>query len=87
MAKVEMYSKGWCPYCTRAKRLLVQKGVVYQEHEVSNDPERFQEMLDRSGGRMTVPQIFIGDTHIGGSDELAAADRNGRLDELLARLD
>ena len=84
MAEVEMYIKGWCPYCVRASKLLTDKGISYREYEVSNDPQRFQEMLNRSGGRMTVPQIFIGDTHIGGSDDLAAAERSGRLDELLA---
>jgi glutaredoxin 3 len=84
MSKVEIYSKGWCGYCSRAKRLLQEKGVDFTEHEVSNDPERLQEMLDRSGGRMTVPQIFINEKHVGGSDELAAANRSGQLDEWLA---
>lgn len=84
MAKVEMYSKGWCSYCMRAKSLLTRKGISYREYDVSNDPQRFQEMLSRSGGRPTVPQIFIGNQHIGGSDELATAASSGRLDELLA---
>lgn len=84
MAKVEIYSKGWCPYCVRAKKLLTEKGITFRDYEVSADPHRFQEMLDRSGGRMTVPQIFVGDTHIGGSDALAAANKSGRLDELLS---
>ncbi len=84
MSKIEIYTKGWCSYCLRAKALLKGKGLTFREIEVSNDPVRFQEMLDRSGGRRTVPQIFIGDTHVGGSDELAAAEKSGRLDDLLA---
>lgn len=87
MAKVEMYIKGWCPFCVRAKSLLTRKGVAYREYEISNDPQRFQEMLERSGGRMTVPQIFVGDTHIGGNDDLSAAEKSGHLDELLAAVD
>ena len=82
-AKIEIYSKGWCPYCFRAKNLLKAEGLDYTEYDVSNDPDRFQEMLDRSGGKMTVPQIFINEVHVGGSDELAAAKRNGQLAELI----
>lgn len=87
MSKIELYSKGWCTYCLRAKSLLKRKGLTFREIEVSNDPLRFREMLERSGGCRTVPQIFIGDTHVGGSDDLEAAEKSGRLDELLARAD
>lgn len=83
MAKVEIYTKDWCPYCARAKQLLSGKGVAFEEHEISMGGPRRQEMIDRSGGRTTVPQIFIDGRHIGGSDDLAALDRAGKLDALL----
>ncbi|TRW16781.1 glutaredoxin 3 [Glacieibacterium frigidum] len=84
MPKVEIYTKFFCPYCTRAKALLKSKGVAFEEHDISMGGERRTEMLARAPGRTTVPQIFIGDTHVGGSDDLAAADRSGQLDALLA---
>jgi glutaredoxin 3 len=84
MARVEIYSKFFCPYCSRAKRLLSEKGVEFQEYEITADGEKRAEMLQRSNGRTTVPQIFIDDRHIGGSDDLAALDRQGQLDPLLA---
>jgi len=87
MTKVEIYSKGWCAYCYRAKKLLQEKDIPFNEYDVAGDPERLQEMLDRSGGRRTVPQIFIGDRHVGGSDELAAANRSGELDQWLEEKD
>ena len=83
MNKVEIYTKGHCPYCHRAKALLDSKGVSYQEYEISTDRARQQEMSERSA-RRTVPQIFINGEHVGGSDDLAAAEKSGLLDELLS---
>ena len=83
MAVIEIYSSVWCPFCYRAKRLLEQKGVDYQEIEVSDNPNLKREMLSRSDGRYTVPQIFIDGKGIGGSDELVALDQNGELDAML----
>ena len=84
MPKVEIYSKATCPYCWRAKQLLDAKGVKYQEIPVDwGGPER-QVMIQRANGRTTVPQIFIGDRHIGGCDDLMALERAGRLDALIA---
>ncbi len=83
MPKIEIYTKFLCPFCTRAKSLLKNKGVAFEEHDISMGGPGRSEMLERSGGRMTVPQIFIGDRHIGGSDDLAALDRAGELDPLL----
>ena len=84
MAKVEMYSKMMCPYCTRAKRLLGDKGVAIEDYDISMGGPKRAEMLARAGGRSTVPQIFIDGQHVGGSDELAALERAGKLDALLA---
>jgi glutaredoxin 3 len=84
MARVEIYTKFLCPYCARAKRLLEEKGVQYEETEVSMGGEKKAEMVQRAGGRTTVPQIFIDGCHIGGSDDLAALEREGKLDPLLA---
>tara|TARA_B100000212_G_scaffold43912_1_gene28281 strand:- start:1001 stop:1276 length:276 start_codon:yes stop_codon:yes gene_type:complete len=83
VAKVEIYSSIWCPFCYRAKRLLEQKGVDYKEIEVSDNPNLKSEMLSRSDGRYTVPQIFIDGKGIGGSDELVALDQKGKLDSIL----
>jgi glutaredoxin 3 len=83
MQKVTMYTTPICPYCVRAKRLLAQKQVKYEEIDVSRDPQLRTYMMQRAGGMMTVPQIFIGDTHVGGSDELHALERAGKLDALL----
>lgn len=80
---VEIYTSPFCGYCHAAKRLLKQKGAAFHEIDVSADPARRQEMMARSG-RHTVPQIFIGATHVGGSDDLHALDRAGKLDALLA---
>lgn len=83
MAAVKMYSTGGCPYCQMAERLLVSKGVAAIEKiRVDLEPAKRAEMMKRTG-RRTVPQIYIGDTHVGGYDELAALDRAGKLDELL----
>ena len=83
MASIIIYTKAFCPYCTRAKRLLDEKGAAYDEIDISMGGPKRQEMLARSNGRTTVPQIFIGDTHVGESDDLAALERNGKLDALL----
>jgi len=84
MPKVEVYSKFTCPFCYRAKALLKSKGVDFEEIEVSMGGEKRATMIQRSGGGSTVPQIFIDGAHIGGSDDLAALDRAGKLDALLA---
>ena len=84
MARVEIYTKFFCPYCARAKKLLDEKGAQYEEHEISGGGADREEMIQRSGGRTTVPQIFIGGRHVGGSDDLAALEREGKLDALLA---
>lgn len=84
MPAVAIYTTMMCPYCYRAKDLLKKKGVSYQETDVGMDPDKRREMIERSGGRRTVPQIFIGETYVGGCDELYALDRAGKLDDLLA---
>ena len=84
MAKIEIYTKAFCPYCARAMRLLASKGVAPEEFDITMGGPRRAEMLDRSGGASTVPQIFIDGRHVGGSDDLAALDRSGTLDSLLA---
>ena len=83
MSKIVIYTRQFCGYCTAAKRLLDQKGVSYEEIDATYAPEKRQEMISRSG-RMTFPQIFIGETHVGGCDELHALDRDGKLDALIA---
>lgn len=82
--RILMYSSPFCGYCAAAKRLLESKGVEFTEIEVLYDPERRNEMIERSG-RHTVPQIFIGDTHVGGFDDLSALDSRGELDALLGK--
>lgn len=84
MADIIIYTKPGCGYCHAAKALLDGKGADYIEIVASSDPAKKQEMIQRSGGRMTFPQIFIDGKHIGGSDELHALDRRGELDPLLA---
>ena len=84
MASVEIYTSPLCGYCHAAKRLLTQKGVTYAETDVARDPAQRRVMMDRAGGRQTVPQIFIDGQHIGGCDDLFALDRAGGLDPLLA---
>ena len=83
MAKVEIYSSPWCGYCARAKSLLSKKGVDYVDYDVDADSGLREKMVERAGGRETVPQIFIDGKHIGGSDELHALERAGKLDPLL----
>ena len=82
MTQVTVYLSDWCPYCLRAKSLLQQKPVVIKEINVEDDEKSREEMIARSN-RRTVPQIFIGDTHVGGCDELYALDRSGELDRLI----
>lgn len=83
MADVVIYTKPGCGYCHAAKGLLEQKGVDFTEIVASSDPAKKQEMIQKSGGRMTFPQIFIGGKHIGGSDDLHALERKGDLDSLI----
>ncbi len=85
MALVEIYTTRYCPYCVSAKALLSRKGIDFTEIDVSGDWKRRQEMATRAHGRMTVPQIFIGSTHVGGSDELHELDAAKQLDPLLAK--
>jgi glutaredoxin 3 len=84
MKPVEIYTSPLCGFCHAAKRLLNQKGVSFTEIDVLADPARKAEMVQRANGGRTVPQIFIGETHVGGSDELHALERAGKLDTLLA---
>ncbi len=83
MTTVTMYATGWCPYCTRARQLLAAKGVTVDEIDIEARPDQRAVMMERSG-RRSVPQIFIGDRHIGGCDDLHALDAAGGLDPLLA---
>jgi glutaredoxin 3 len=82
---VEIYTKAFCPYCWRAKKLLDSKGVEYREISVDFGGETRERMIERAKGRMTVPQIFIREYHVGGCDDLVALDRAGRLDEMISR--
>lgn len=84
MATVEIYTTPLCGYCHAAKRLLKSKDVSFSETDVSADPELRAQMTQRANGRRTVPQIFIGDTHVGGYDDLAKLERDGKLDPMLA---
>ena len=83
-ARVEMYTTAICPYCVAAKNLLRSKGFGYSETRVDLDAAERDRMLERSGGRRTVPQIFVNDVHIGGFDDLVAADRSGKLADIVA---
>lgn len=84
MQAVEIYTSPTCGFCHAAKRLLRDKGVAFTEIDIRANPDRKPEMINRAGGRMTVPQIFIGDTHVGGCDDLFALENRGGLDPLLA---
>ena len=83
MAQVEIYTKAFCPYCSRAMRLLADKGVEPTEFDITMDRAKREEMLGRANGRTTVPQIFIDGQHVGGSDDLVALERAGKLDAML----
>jgi len=83
MSKVEIYTTRYCPYCISAKALLTRKNVQFTEIDVSGDPAGRAKMIARANGRMTVPQIFIGEVHVGGSDDLHEFERAGKLDPLL----
>ncbi len=84
MPQITVYSTTVCPYCVRAKMLLDKKGATYEEINLTNEPHRRDEMLAKSGGKRTVPQIFIGDRHVGGCDDLYELELEGELDPLLA---
>ena len=84
MKPVTIYTKDYCPYCRRAKELLTQKGVDFEEIDVTKDPEGQKAMTVRANGRSTVPQIFIGEQHVGGCDDIHALEAAGKLDAMLA---
>lgn len=84
MPNVEIYTKAFCPYCSRALKLLATKGVTPEEYDITMGGPKRAEMLERANGGTTVPQIFINGQHVGGSDDLAALERAGKLDALLA---
>ena len=84
MVKVRIYTTPFCPYCSRAKSLLSKKGVEFEEVDVYMDPNARDEMVEKSGGGRTVPQIFINERHVGGCDELHELERAGELDPLLS---
>jgi len=84
MAQVTIYTKPFCPFCIRAVSLLEKKGVAFDEISAAFDADKKAEMMERSGGRATFPQIFIGDTHVGGCDDMMALEQAGKLDPLLA---
>ncbi|MDP3339373.1 glutaredoxin 3 [Frigidibacter sp.] len=83
MQRVEIYTTPWCPYCVAAKRLLTAKGVAFEETDVSSDQAKRAEMMQRAKGRTSVPQIFIGGQAVGGSDDIHALDKAGKLDAML----
>ncbi|MDX2074059.1 MAG: glutaredoxin 3 [Alphaproteobacteria bacterium] len=89
MSQITIYTKDYCPYCVKAKTLLKQKGVEAKIHEIdiTRDEKLQAEMMEKSGGQRTVPQIFIGDTHVGGADALYTLNNEGKLDPLLKSLD
>lgn len=84
MSKVEIYTKGYCPYCHRAKALLEKKGISYQEFKVDEQPDLRDIMIERANGGFTVPQIFINNQHIGGCDDMYALESQNKLDKLFA---
>lgn len=84
MAQVTIYTKAYCPYCVRAKALLGQKGVQFDEIKIDEQPELRPAMIERANGRTTVPQIFIGDTHVGGCDDLFALENAATLNSMLS---
>ena len=84
MKKIIIYSGETCPHCSAAKALLKSKNAKYEEIDIWKDPAKAKEMLQKTNGARTIPQIFIGDHHVGGNDQLQEANRNGELDKLLA---
>ncbi len=84
MPRIEIYTQPWCPYCSRAVNLLAKKGAAFEEINAPNGSTERAQAVQRSGGRTSVPQIFIGETHVGGCDDLLALERAGKLDALLA---
>ena len=84
MPQIDVYTANYCPYCTRAKDLLKQKGAEFTEHDITTDDAGREALIEKANGRRTVPQIFINDKHIGGFDDLAALDKKGELDSLLS---
>ncbi|MBB0025147.1 glutaredoxin 3 [Chitinivorax sp. PXF-14] len=84
MKPVTLYGTDLCPYCVRAEHLLTRKGIVFEKINIGTAPGKREEMLLKSGGQRSVPQIFVGETHVGGFDDLAELDRQGRLDPLLS---
>ncbi|MEP4890509.1 MAG: glutaredoxin 3 [Aliiglaciecola sp.] len=84
MSKVELYTKGYCPYCHRAKALLEEKGVAFDEYRIDQNPDLRDTMITRANGGYTVPQIFIDDHHIGGCDDMFALESQNKLDNLLS---
>ena len=83
MTSITIYTKGWCPYCGAAKKLLEEKGAAFTEIDIEKKPGARAEMIQKAGGRSTVPQIFIGERHVGGCDDLYALDDRGQLEPLL----
>jgi glutaredoxin 3 len=83
MTAITIYTKGWCPYCSAAKKLLTEKGVEFTEIDIEKKPEARAEMIQKAKGRSTVPQIFIGEKHVGGCDDLYDLDDRGQLEPLL----
>jgi len=83
MPSITIYTKSWCPYCAAAKKLLQDKGAAFTEIDIEAKPEQRQNMIQKASGRTSVPQIFIGDRHVGGCDDLYALDDKGQLEPLL----
>jgi glutaredoxin 3 len=82
--RIEIYTQPWCPYCSRAVNLLTRKGIAFEEIDAPHGSAERAQAVQRSGGRTSVPQIFVGETHVGGCDDLMALERAGKLDALLA---
>ena len=83
--KIIMYSKSYCPFCVKAKQLLKNKNLDVTEIDITNDPDLIEEMMSKSSGRKSVPQIFIGDLHVGGFDDLSALNQKGELDKIVSK--
>lgn len=83
MPSITIYTKSWCPYCSAAKKLLEDKGAAFTEIDIEAKPEKRADMVQKAGGRTSVPQIFIGDRHVGGCDDLYALDDKGQLEPML----